>query len=57
MIELGNLWVAWLQVYRPKRPDIRLALEWHDRWMPNAARRIENITRDCLAACKARPLS
>ena len=54
VIELGNLWVAWLRAYRPKRPDIRLALEWHDRWMPNAARRIENITRDCVAMCKVR---
>jgi len=53
VIELGNMWSSWLQVYRPKRPDIRLALEWHDRWMPNAMRRIDQITRECMARCSA----
>jgi hypothetical protein len=57
VIELGNLWCSWLQVYRPDKPDIRLALEWHDRWMPNAVRRIEGITRDCIAGCRDRRVS
>src|SRR5690348_16303004 len=52
--ELCNIWQAWRHVYQRRRPDLKLALEWHDRWMPNAMRRIEFATRNCIAQCTAR---
>jgi hypothetical protein len=47
--ELGNLWAEWMRVYGRKRPGLDGALTWHDRWLPNAAVRLERILRDCRA--------
>jgi len=54
VIELSNIWQAWRHAYQRRRPDLKLALEWHDRWMPNAMRRIEFATRNCVTHCTAR---
>lgn len=53
VIELSNIWQEWRHAYHRKRPDLALALSWHDRWMPGALARIEVITRNCLTGCKA----
>src|SRR5947209_4530280 len=54
VIELSNIWQAWRHAYQRRRPDLKLTLEWHDRWMPNAMRRIELATRNCVTQCTAR---
>jgi len=54
VIELSNIWQAWRHAYQRRSPDLKLALEWHDRWMPNAMRRIEFTTRNCVTHCTAR---
>lgn len=55
VIELGNLWIEWKHVYGQKRPPIALALDWHDRWLPNVMRRLDHITRGCVGQCSTRP--
>jgi hypothetical protein len=55
VIELGNLWTEWRHIYEQRRPPIGLALDFHDRWLPNTMRRIEQITRHCIGGCSARP--
>jgi hypothetical protein len=45
--ELGTLAAQWRRAYDRKRPDLPLALEWHDRWLPGAMRRIDDATRNC----------
>lgn len=55
VIEVGNVWTEWRHVYEQKRPPIASALDWHDRWLPNALRRIDLITRGCVGGCSTRP--
>lgn len=45
--ELGTIAVAWRRAYLRRRPDLALALDWHDRWLPGAMRRLEDATRRC----------
>ena len=45
--ELGTIAVAWRRAYLRRRPDLVLALDWHDRWLPGAMRRLEDATRRC----------
>jgi hypothetical protein len=45
--ELGTVAVAWRRAYVRRRPDLALALDWHDRWLPGAMRRLEDATRPC----------
>lgn len=45
--ELGTIAVAWRRAYVRRRPDLALALDWHDRWLPGAMRRLEEATRRC----------
>jgi hypothetical protein len=45
--ELGTIAARWRQAYDRDRPDLALALEWQDRWLPGAMRRIAEATRDC----------
>ena len=45
--ELGAIAARWRQAYDRDRPDLALALEWQDRWLPGAMRRIAEATRDC----------
>jgi hypothetical protein len=52
--ELGNIWAEWRHIYEQKRPPLALTLDWHDRWLPNATRRISEITRRCVGECSAR---
>jgi hypothetical protein len=52
--ELGAIWARWRQTYDRDRPDLALALEWHDRWLPGAMHRIADATRDCKMGHQAR---
>jgi hypothetical protein len=45
--ELGTIAVAWRRAYLRRRPDLAQALDWHDRWLPGAMRRLEDATRRC----------
>jgi hypothetical protein len=52
--ELGAIAVRWRQAYDRNRPDLALALEWQDRWLPGAMRHIAEATRDCKMGHQAR---
>jgi hypothetical protein len=47
--ELGLVaaWYGYIFSPRRARPDVALALEWHDRWLPGAMSRIDTATRQC----------
>jgi hypothetical protein len=45
--ELGAIAARWRQAYDRDRPDLALALEWQDRWLPGTMRHIAEATRDC----------
>jgi hypothetical protein len=45
--ELGTIAAQWNRVFNRKRPDLALALEFFDRWLPDAMRRVEDATRIC----------
>jgi hypothetical protein len=39
LIELGNAMCEWVHIYSSKRPQLRLALDYYDRWLPGILRR------------------
>lgn len=45
--ELGTVAVWWRFVYARARPDTGMALEFNDRWLPGAMRRVGEATRHC----------
>lgn len=51
VIELGNIRAQWRLIYERDRARLPLALEWHDRWWPNAVRRINVMTARCRGGC------
>lgn len=59
--ELSALAAAWAHVYvrAPGRPagPYASALEWFDRWLPGAMRRVAETTRECVRTgrCTTRP--
>jgi hypothetical protein len=53
--ELSTLAAEWHRTYGSSRPSLDRALEFHDRWLPGAMRRITDITRRCNPECAARP--
>ena len=52
--ELSTLAAAWHHAYGVQRPDLGRALEFHDRWLPGAMRRIDGFTRGCVPNCVMR---
>ena len=52
--ELSTLGAEWHRTYSGKQPSLDRALEFHDRWLPGAMRRIGDITRRCNPECAAR---
>ena len=52
--ELSTLAAAWHHAYGGQRPDLVRALEFYDRWLPSAMRRIGAITRGCVPECATR---
>jgi hypothetical protein len=49
--ELSTLAAEWHHTYRAPRPDLARALEFYDRWLPGAIRRIAAITCKCTVQC------
>jgi hypothetical protein len=49
--ELSTLAAEWHRTYGGSRPDLARALEFYDRWLPGAMRRIAGITRTCMPQC------
>jgi hypothetical protein len=49
--ELSTVAAEWHHTYAATRPDLARALEFHDRWLPGAMRRIGSITRRCTPQC------
>ena len=49
--ELSTLAAEWHRTYSGLRPDLARALEFYDRWLPGAMRRITDITRKCVPQC------
>jgi hypothetical protein len=49
--ELSTLAAEWHRTYDGPRPDLARALEFHDRWLPGAIRRITAITSTCVPHC------
>jgi hypothetical protein len=49
--ELSTLAAEWHRTYDRKHPDLNRALEFHDRWLPGAMRRVTDITRRCNPEC------
>ena len=52
--ELSTLAAEWHRTYNRKNPDLDRALEFHDRWLPGAMRRVADITRRCNPECITR---
>jgi hypothetical protein len=52
--ELSTLAAAWRHAYGGQRPDLGRALEFYDRWLPGAMRRIDSFTRGCVPNCVMR---
>jgi hypothetical protein len=46
--ELSTLAAQWHRTYGGTRPDLAMALEFYDRWLPGTMRRITGITRTCM---------
>ena len=49
--ELSTLAAEWHRTYSGGRPDLARALEFYDRWLPGAMRRISAITGQCMPHC------
>jgi len=49
--ELSTLAAQWHRTYGGTRPDLAMALEFYDRWLPGTMRRITSITRTCMPQC------
>jgi hypothetical protein len=45
--ELATIAAQWRRIYERPRPPLAAALEWHDRWLPGAMRRVAHATRRC----------
>jgi hypothetical protein len=51
--ELGNLAVQWRRIYDRDRPNVGLALEFFDRWLPSVMRHLADMTQQCTPRCTA----
>ncbi len=51
--ELGNLAAQWRRIYDRERPNLPLALEFFDRWLPSVMRHLADMTTHCTPACTA----
>ena len=51
--ELGNLAAQWRRIYARDRPNLALALEFFDRWLPSAMRHLADMTQHCTPQCTA----
>lgn len=53
--ELGWLYQQWTLAYLAKRPVLRDAADWHDRWSPGALHRLSRVMSHCEAGCVRHP--
>jgi hypothetical protein len=53
--ELGALAARWRQIFERDRPDLGLALEFFDRWLPGTMRRVEAMQRNCATGHRPAP--
>jgi hypothetical protein len=51
--ELGNLAAQWRRIYDRERPNLALALEFFDRWLPSVMRHLADMTQHCTPQCTA----
>jgi hypothetical protein len=51
--ELGNLAAQWRRIYDRERPNLPLALEFFDRWLPSVMRHLGDMTAQCTPRCAA----
>jgi hypothetical protein len=49
--ELSTVAAQWHRAYGGTRPDLVMALEFYDRWLPGTMRRVAGITRTCMPQC------
>jgi hypothetical protein len=50
--ELAWLYQLWHAAYLSKRPTLKDAAEWHDRWAPGVIRRLGHLMAGCDGACQ-----
>jgi hypothetical protein len=53
--ELGWLYQLWHAAYLAKRPTLKAAADWHDRWSPGVIRRLAVVMGRCENSCQCRP--
>lgn len=53
--ELGCLYQLWHAAYLAKRPVLKDAADWHDRWSPGVIRRLATVMGRCESSCQRHP--
>ena len=53
--ELAWLYQQWSLAYLAKRPTLKDAADWHDRWSPGVLRRLSQVMSRCEAGCHRHP--
>lgn len=53
--ELGWLYQLWHAAYLAKRPALKDAADWHDRWSPGVIRRLARVMDRCEGSCQRQP--
>jgi hypothetical protein len=53
--ELAWLYQQWSFAYLAKRPTLKDAADWHDRWSPGVLHRLSQVMSRCEAGCRRHP--
>lgn len=53
--ELAWLYQQWSLAYLAKRPTLKDAADWHDRWSPGVLHRLSQVMSRCEAGCHRHP--
>jgi hypothetical protein len=53
--ELAWLYQQWCAAYLAKRPTLKDAADWHDRWSPGVLHRLSQVMSRCEAGCQRHP--
>jgi hypothetical protein len=48
-VEIGNLRQEWRRIYERQEPQLSGSLNFHDRWLPGALRRVDPLMTGCTA--------
>jgi hypothetical protein len=54
--ELAWLYQLWHAAYLAKRPALKDAADWHDRWSPGVIRRLATVMSRCEGSCQRQPI-